>query len=199
VLVVTAAVAAIIVIALLTYLVLPRTQPQASGPMTPSISATITALSSPTPPPVATTITITTTTLPRVNCGVDLHSPTVSRAVELVEPTAMYPLDPDNAWGNFDPCAELSVALVPTAMGTGSSPVEALMFHEGEYVDKATPTGVGYLGFNRDKTTEDTVVLIFRATTGSCGGCDDGTYDDVRFQWRNGRVVALDPIPRLMG
>lgn len=111
----------------------------------------------------------------------------------------MYPLDRDAAWGNFNPCAELSVALIPTAMGTGSSPVEALMFNDGEYVGKATAGGVGYLRFNEDKTTEDTLVLIFRATMGSCGGCDDGTYTDLRFQLRNGTVVALDPIPRMMG
>jgi hypothetical protein len=30
--------------------------------------------------------------------------------------------------------AYLSVALIPTAMGTGSSPVQALMFHHGDYV-----------------------------------------------------------------
>jgi hypothetical protein len=158
---------------------------------------TTTATTSALPPLPATTTT--TTPRPQVNCGVNVRSAAVVRAVALVEPTAMYPLDPDNAWGNFDPCAQLSVALIPTAMGTGSSPVEALLFHEGEYVGTATRDGVGYLAFNGDETTDDTVVLTFRTSIGTCGGCDDGTYEDVRFQWRNGEVVALDPIPKMGG
>jgi hypothetical protein len=91
--------------------------------------------------------------------------------------------------------AYLSVALIPTAMGTGSSPVQALMFHHGDYVGSPTGSGVGYLGFNKEKTTDQTVVLIYRATIGSCGGCDDATSADVRFQLQNGRIVALASIP----
>jgi len=200
-LIATAAVAAIVVIALLTYVILQNTGRQDASPA-PRVSSTATTAPSLTPAEPTATTTVgapetTTSTRPLVNCGVDLHSPTVLRAVKVVEPTAMYPLDADYAWGNYDPCAELSVALIPTAMGTGSSPVEALMFHEGDYVGKATPTGTGYLRFNEDRTTGDTVVLTFRTTLGSCGGCDDATYADVRFQWRDGKVVALDPIPHL--
>ena len=107
------------------------------------------------------------------------------------------PSEAHSAWGNFDPCAYLSAALIPTAMGTGSSPVQALMFHYGDYVGSPTGSGVGYLGFNKDATTDQTVVLIYRATMGSCGACDDATYVDVRFQLQGGRIVALDPIPDL--
>jgi serine/threonine-protein kinase len=187
---------ALLLIAAITFvgIQIARNQQQANPPQaTVPITATTPSLPPPAPPPIATT----TTTRPQVNCGVNLRSSSVVRAVALVEPTAMYPLDPDHAWGNFDPCAQLSVALIPTAMGTGSSPVEALMFHEGEYVGTATPDGVGYLAFNENETTDDTVVLTFRTSIGTCGGCDDGTYEDVRFQWRNGEVVALDPIPDL--
>lgn len=52
--------------------------------------------------------------------------------------------------------AYLSVALIPSAMGTGSSPVQALMFHHGDYVGSPTGSGVGYLGFNKEKTTDGT-------------------------------------------
>jgi LppP/LprE lipoprotein len=121
----------------------------------------------------------------------------VLRAVQLVEPISQWPLDANSAWGNFDPCAYLSVALIPTAMGTGSSPVQALMFHYGDYVGSPTGSGVGYLGFSKEKTTDRTVVLIYRATRGSCGACDDATYADVRYQLQDGRIVALDPIPHL--
>ena len=72
---------------------------------------------------------------------------------------------------------------------------QALMFHHGDYVGSPTGSGFGYLGFNKEKTTDQTVVLIYRATMGSCGGCDDATSADVRFQLQNGRIVALDSIP----
>ena len=73
-----------------------------AGP-TLTTTATTSALPPPPPPPPATTTT--TTPRPQVNCGVNVRSAAVVRAVALVESTAMYPLDPDNAWGNFDPCA----------------------------------------------------------------------------------------------
>ena len=84
-------------------------------------------------------------------------------------------------------------------MGTGSSPVQALMFHYGEYVGSPTGSGVGYLGIAKNQTTDNTVVLIYRATPGSCGACPDAEYKNVRFQLQNGKIVALDPIPRPFG
>lgn len=67
-------------------------------------------------------------------------------------------------------------------MGTGSSPVQALMSHYGEYVGSPTGSGVGYLGIAKDQTTDDTVVLLYRATRGSRGACADAEYQNVRFQ-----------------
>ncbi|KUI21975.1 hypothetical protein AU195_06615 [Mycobacterium sp. IS-1496] len=132
---------------------------------------------------------------PASNCGIDLQAPAVMRAIETVQPVSAYPLDPEYVWGNFDPCKNLTAALVPTAMGTGSSPVQALFFHYGDYVGSPTGAGFGYLRFNEEMTTDDTVVLTFRETLGSCGGCDDATWADVRFRLRDGELVALDRIP----
>ena len=160
----------------------------------PPSSDDTTAQTSPVP---TTTSTTTTSAVPPIVCGVDLKAPAVRRAVRLVQPIAQYPLDPDWAWGNYDPCVSLSVALVPTAMGTGSSPVQALMFHYGEYVGSPTGQGVGYLRFNQKLTTSQTIVLTYRMTLGSCGGCDDATWADVRFQLKNGQIVNLDPIPQM--
>jgi serine/threonine protein kinase, bacterial len=194
--------AAILLVAMITFAILQSTvggsshsAPPTTSQAPPSSPTTAIALPSVASPSRATTAA---TPVSQANCGVKLRSPAVMRAVASVQPRAEYQLDPANAWGNFNPCTELSVALIPTAMGTGSSPVQALMFHNGDYVGPATPEGIGYLQFNQAKTTDDTVVLTFRVTIGTCGGCDDGTYADVRFQFRNGAVVALDPIPKLM-
>ncbi|KAA1431316.1 protein kinase domain-containing protein [Mycolicibacter arupensis] len=137
-----------------------------------------------------------TTSIPTQNCGVDLTAPAIRHATQVVEPISMYPLNPDHAWGNFNRCADLSVALVPTADGTGSSPIQALMFHYGEYVGSPTGAGEAFLGFDSDRTTDSMVVLNFIVDYGSCTGCDDKTWTDVRFQLKNGQLVALDPIPQ---
>ena len=195
--------AAIILVAMITFAVLQsvtsttRSSPPTAPPTRPSTAPRESTLIATTTVPIA--VPASSRALPQANCGVDLKAPVVRRAVALISPKAQYPLDPDHVWGNFDPCAELSVAMVPTAMGTGSSPVEALLFHNGGFVGTATPTGVGYLAFNRDETTDDTIVLTFRTSIGTCGGCDDGTYQDVRFRVRNGEVVPIDPIPEMEG
>ncbi|WP_424064781.1 LppP/LprE family lipoprotein [Mycobacterium sp.] len=46
--------------------------------------------------------------------------------------------EPQSILGNFDPCATLSVALITVEMGTRSSPEQALLFHDGNYVGTAT-------------------------------------------------------------
>lgn len=151
------------------------------------------------PPPTVSPSTApptVTSSIPTQNCGVDLTAPAIRQATQVVEPISMYPLNPDNAWGNFNRCAELSVALVPTAGGTGSSPIQALMFHYGEYVGSPTGAGEGFLKFDSDRTTDSMVVLNFIVDYGSCTACDDKSWADVRFQLKNGQLVALDPIPQ---
>lgn len=150
------------------------------------------------PPPTISPSTASptaTTSIPTQNCGVDLTAPAIRQAAQIVEPISRYPLDPDHAWGNFNPCADLSVALVPTAGGTGSSPIQALMFHYGEYVGSPTGEGQGFLRFDYNRTTDSMVVLDYIVDPGSCTACDDKTWAAVRFQLRNGELVALDPIP----
>jgi hypothetical protein len=163
-----------------------------SSTNTPTRVTTVTETSTITRTPAAAA-----NTAPVADCGVDLKAPAVLRAAQQIEPVSMYPLDSSGAWGNYNPCSELSVALIPTAMGTGSSPVQALMFHYGTYVGSPTGAGQGYLRFNEQLTTDTTVVLTYRATYGSCGGCADATWADVRYQLKNGQVIALDPIPKM--
>ncbi len=44
----------------------------------------------------------------------------------------------------FEPCADLAWAIVPTQGGTGSSPFQIMLFHQGEYLGTATKHAYGF-------------------------------------------------------
>ncbi|OBB55512.1 hypothetical protein A6B34_08260 [Mycolicibacterium monacense] len=96
---------------------------------------------------------------------------------------------------NYDPCADLSTILVMIQGGTGSSPVQALMFHRGTYLGTGTSKAYGFTSLNRSRTTSDTVVLNYK-TPGACNACPPAAVTSVRYQWQRDRVVMLDPAPR---
>ncbi|BBY26032.1 LppP/LprE family lipoprotein [Mycolicibacterium sediminis] len=129
-------------------------------------------------------------------CGVDLAAPEIARAVGTLPP---YP-GTDWAWsaeyasGNFDRCATLSTALVSVAGATGSSPIAALMFHDGDYLGTATSRSFGFTSLNTARTTDDTVVLNYK-TPGACNACPPAAVTSVRYRWQGDHVEMLDPAP----
>jgi LppP/LprE lipoprotein len=131
-------------------------------------------------------------------CGVNLAAPQVTAAVRSLPP---YPgtdwawsADPASIEGNFNPCAALSTALVTVEMATGSSPVTALMFHDGRYLGTATSRAYGFTTLDPDRSTDDTVVLDYKLP-GACNACAPASVSSVRYQWRGDHVAMLDPAP----
>ena len=131
-------------------------------------------------------------------CGVDLAAPEVAAAVTSLPP---YPgtnwawsADPASTEGNFNPCATPSTALVTVDMGTGSSPVTALMFHDGRYLGTATSRAYGFTSLDTDRSTDDTVVLDYKLP-GACNACAPASVSSVRYQWLGDHVAMLDPAP----
>ncbi|MEU0499170.1 LppP/LprE family lipoprotein [Mycobacterium sp. NPDC006124] len=131
-------------------------------------------------------------------CGVDLGAPQISTAVRSLPP---YPgtdwtwsAEPASIEGNFNPCATLSTALVTVTQATGSSPVTALMFHDGRYLGTATSKAYGFTSFDPDRTTDDTVVLDYEVP-GACNACAPASVSSVRYQWQGDHVAMLDPAP----
>ena len=131
-------------------------------------------------------------------CGVNLASEQVINAVRSLPP---YPgtgwawdSDPRTFEGNFNPCATLSTALVTVEGATGSSPVTAMMFHNGAYLGTATSKAYGFTSLNGAATTDDTVVLNYK-TPGACNACAPAAITSVRYQWQGGHVAMLDPPP----
>ncbi len=96
--------------------------------------------------------------------------------------------------GNYDPCAELSTILLTVDGATGSSPVQALMFHRGEFLGTGTSRAYAFTSLDKSASTNDMVVLQYR-TGQSCTACDDGQTTTVRYRWTGTRVEMLDPPP----
>jgi LppP/LprE lipoprotein len=138
------------------------------------------------------------TAAPPTACGVNLAAPQVLSAARSLP---RYPgtdwawsTDPRNFDGNFNPCATLSTALVTVEGATGSSPITALMFHDGTYLGTATSKAYGFTSLNTAQTTDDTVVLTYK-TPGACNACEPAAVTNVRYQWQGDHVVMLDPLP----
>jgi hypothetical protein len=138
------------------------------------------------------------TAAPPTTCGVNLSAPQVIAAATQLPP---YPgtdwrwsSDPGTFEGNFNPCATLSTALVTVEGATGSSPVTALMFHNGTYLGTATSQAYGFTSLNTARTTDDTVVLDYK-TPGACNACAPAAVTSVRYQWQGDHVAMLDPPP----
>ena len=100
--------------------------------------------------------------------------------------------DPRTFEGNFNPCATLSTAIVTVEGATGSSPDTALMFQNGTYLGTATSEAYGFTSLNTARTTDDTVVLNYNKTPGTC---PPAAVTSVRYQWQGDHVAMLDPAP----
>jgi hypothetical protein len=102
--------------------------------------------------------------------------------------------DPIPLESNYDPCADLSTILVTIDGATGSSPIQALMFHRGAYLGTGTWKAYGFTSLDEQASTRDTVVLRYRWGQ-SCTACADGFVTTVRYHWDGTRVDMLDPPP----
>lgn len=133
---------------------------------------------------------------PGSQCGVNLSAPQIAQAVRSLPPFAGLdaPWDPNPYGGNFDPCAALSTALVTLHGATGSSPEQALLFHNGEYVGPATPSAYPFTSLDTARTNDGMVVLDYKDGRNVCTACQ-GPVHVVRYLWQVDRVQMLDPPP----
>jgi hypothetical protein len=165
--------------------------PPTSAPTTPTIAA-----------PTTTTDVAPTATSAHRTCGVDLTSPAIAAAVAQVRPA--FADRPERTWSttpyasNYDPCATLSAALILLKDGTGSSPEQVLMFHDGVYQGTGTFNAYGFTDLDVAASTNDTVVVHYgyekpgETTASASGGVT------VRYQWSGGAVHMLDPLPAVI-
>lgn len=148
--------------------------------------------------PVESTVTqsappaATPSTDPEAPCGPDRAS-AVRQALSRLdpEPVTGAAWDPTPQEGNFHACAHLSTVLITVVGGTGSSPMQALMFHRGEFLGRGRRRRTRS---RRWTPAHDTVALRYRSGQ-SCTACSNGLLTTVRYQWDGNSVQMLDPSP----
>jgi hypothetical protein len=132
-------------------------------------------------------------------CGVNLGAPEIQGAINSVPtvpqgwPWEHNPrsFDPSS---NYNPCATLSAVIITVQQATRSSPEQAMLFHDGNYVGTATSKAYGLVSLNSGRTTDDTVVLNYKDPSSSAGDANP-TVVTVRYQWQGDHVAMLDPAP----
>ena len=106
---------------------------------------------------------------------------------EFREPTTGRPFSPRPIGGNYDPCANMS-AILMTVDGPlpVPQPVQAMFFHRGTYMGKATMYSYPGTTLNAEASTKDTVVLDFQFGE---------NRRSARYHWDGFRVATPDPMP----
>lgn len=174
-------------------------RPQVCTWDTPTKSSLITSAlpTAPDSPPAAPSPTsqLSPPGTPAPDCGPNA-STALQQALSNMPPDAVTGRgwDPTPVESNFDACADLSTILVTVQGGTGSSPMQALMFHRGTYLGTGTLQAYGFTTIDTAQSTTDTVVLRYRSGQ-SCTACGDGVVTTVRYRWDGSAVRMLDPPP----
>lgn len=132
-------------------------------------------------------------------CAVNLSAPEVQDAINSVPAVPQGWLwnhnprsfDPSS---NYNPCATLSAVIITVEGATGSSPDQAMLFHNGNYVGTGTSKAYGFTSLNAAQTTDDTVALNYKDGRNVCTACL-GPITTVRYRWQGDHVAMLDPPP----
>jgi LppP/LprE lipoprotein len=132
------------------------------------------------------------------DCGVNLSAPEIQGAINSVPLVKDWPWNHDPRSfapsSNFDPCSTLSAVVITIEAATGSSPQQALLFHNGNYVGTATSRTYAFMSVNAAQTNDDTVALNYKDGRHVCTACP-GPITTVRYQWQSDHVEMLDPAP----
>jgi len=132
-------------------------------------------------------------------CGVNLAASEIQAAINSVPTVPQgWPWDHDprsfDPSSNYNPCATLSAAIITVQGATGSSPDQALLFHNGNYLGTGTSRAYAFTSLNTAQTIDDAVVLNYKDGRNVCTACP-GPITSVRYQWQGDHVAMLDPAP----
>jgi hypothetical protein len=128
-------------------------------------------------------------------CGVDPQAPAITGNLAAVPPAQQQPGVPWTYLGesNYDPCADLSYAIVDIEHGTGSSPRHVMLFHRGAYVGTATECAFGFTTVTA--ATGDSVSVQYRwPRDGDVNAAPSGSAT-ATFNWNGTDVVMSGELP----
>jgi LppP/LprE lipoprotein len=118
---------------------------------------------------------------PAQGCGVNLAAPEIQTINSVPTVPQGWPWSHDprsfDPSSNYNPCATLSAVIITVEGATGSSPEQALLFHNGNYVGTGTSKAYAFTSLNAAQTTDDTVALNHKDGRNVCTACpeDDTT------------------------
>lgn len=126
-----------------------------------------------------------------VQCGVDSSSPAITDAVTRLEADR----PGEGSWAfagdsNYDPCADLSYAVVDKPGGTVSSPMQLMFFHNGDYVGTGTWCALPFTAVTG--TTDDAVHVEYRWPRGGDANANPTGRASTTYRW-DGDQVRMDP------
>ena len=117
-------------------------------------------------------------------CGVDPRAPAIVDHVTDVSPVFEGYVWTYEGDSNYDPCTALSYARLDVEGGTGSSPVQVMLFHEGDYIGTATECAFGFTTIV--EATNDAVTVEYRwPREGDANAAPSGAAT-VTYRWDSG-------------
>jgi hypothetical protein len=139
--------------------------------------------------------TTTAAATPAPACGVDPQAPEIGQAVASVPVPEVVA---GASWvysgeSNFDRCAALSYARLDTEGGTGSSPVQLMLFHNGVFVGTATDCAFGFTSV--DSSTADSITVTYRWPRDGDTNAAPSGEGTVTYRWSGDAVVMDGELP----
>ena len=144
-------------------------------------------------PPVEVTEAVPPTTAPA--CGVDPQAPEIGQHIASV-PVPDVVAGASWVYGgesNFDRCAALSYARLDIEGGTGSSPVQLMLFHNGAFVGTATECAFGFTSV--DSFTGDSITVTYRWPRAGDTNAAPSGQATVTYRWNGESVVMEGELP----
>lgn len=131
-----------------------------------------------------------------MECGVVGDAPAIRDNIDEVPPPQQ--LADDARWEftgttNYDPCAALSYARLDITGGTGSSPVQLMLFHDGEYVGTASECAFGSTSVI--DIAADSITVEYRWPREGDANADPSGRATVTYRWAGGMVRADRELP----
>ncbi|WP_235933428.1 LppP/LprE family lipoprotein [Corynebacterium qintianiae] len=111
-------------------------------------------------------------------------------------PQEQHPWDPDTAFAGYDPCANLSWAVVTIEGGTASSPYQIMLFHKGDYLGTATLDSFGFAP-GVTQVDDSTIDVVFRHPEPGDTNADPKGRNYATFTWSDAehRVIMTGDAP----
>lgn len=138
-------------------------------------------------------------TTPAESCGARPDDPRIAAAISRVPSAFTTPPMSDRAWSStildtsFDPCLDLSYATITVEGATGSSPMQVMLFHRGEYLGTTSDCAPGFQLVRQDGDASITVTYQWPKPGEPNAGAKDSA--DVGYTWTNGTVAMSGRIP----